>query len=321
MRRFLTILAAGTLALSACSDDTVGPPPNYVFVVIPDQADISLNQDDSAAVSVVVKDTVSGGHMYSPNIDWSSDDPDVAVVESGADGWQVRAIGAGSTQLHAVFNAYHGPVEGTINVSVTGVPAESFTLGSDPADLDVALYPGDADTLQVHIHDADDNDLTARRITWENSAEAVASVETFAKVTVDTVVVGTDTTFNESVSYWAVVTADSLGDAEIVGDVGGMQQTINVTVTPRPVAKVVMSPDVAGLHVGEKVKITATPKGANGEALTGRTIGWTSTNELVATVDSTGVVTAVGAGNAQIKALVEGVFGTTSVIVIASPGT
>jgi hypothetical protein len=318
MRRFLTILAAGTLALSACSDDSVGPPANYVFVVIPDQADVSLMQDDSAAVSVVVEDTVSGGRMYHPDIDWSSDNPDVAVVESNGDGYQVRAVGEGSTQIHAVFNAYHGPVEGTIDVSVTGVPAESFTLGEDPADLDVALYPGDADTLRVHIQDADGNELSPRRISWDNDADSVAAVELFTKVWKDTIDVdGEDSVVVDSVTYHAVVSGASEGSATIVADVEGMQQTINVTVSERPVDKVVMNPDAAALHAGDKLTITATPKAANGESLD-RDITWGSSDPLVATVDSTGVVTAVGAGNASILATSGGKIGITSLLVVAN---
>jgi uncharacterized protein YjdB len=315
MRRFLTFLAAGTLALSACSDDSVGPPANYVFVVIPDQADISLMQDDSAAVSVVVEDTVSGGRMYHPDIDWSSDNPDVAVVESNGDGYQVRAVGEGSTQIHAVFNAYHGPVEGTIDVSVTGVPAESFKLGEAPADLDVALYPGDADTLRVHIVDADGNELSPRRISWDNDADSVASVDLFTKVWKDTVAV--DSVVVDSVTYHAVVSGASEGTATIVADVEGMQQTINVTVSKRPVDKVVMDPDAAALHVGDKLTITATLKAANGESLD-RDITWGTSDPLVATVDSTGVVTAVGAGNASILATSEGKIGITSLLVVAN---
>lgn len=312
MRRILTLLAAGTLALSACSDDTVNAPANYVFVVIPDQATLSLTQDDSAEVSVVVKDTVSGGHMYSPDIDWSSDDPDVAVVESNDDGWQVRAIGAGTTKLHAVFNALHGPVEGTIDVTVTGVPAASFALGESA----VGLYPGDVDTMEVHILDADGNELSPRRISWENSADSVASVETFAKVLADTTISADekDTTIVTSVSYYAAVTGNSIGDAEIVGDVEGHQQAITVSVTERPVASVEMDPDVAAMHVGDKLTITATPTGANDEALD-REVVWATSNPLVATVDSTGVVTAVAAGNVSIAATSEGKVGTTAIIV------
>ena len=156
MRRILSILAAGTLALSACSDDTVGPPVNYVFVVIPDSAQLSMSQDDSVTMNAIVEDTISGGRMYNADLDWSSDDPDVAVAEKNDDGdWQIRATGDGQTQIHIVFNAYHGPVEGTIDVSVTGVPAATFTLSASAA----SLYPGDADTLRIQIKDADGNEL------------------------------------------------------------------------------------------------------------------------------------------------------------------
>jgi hypothetical protein len=313
MRRILTILAAGTLALSACSDDSVGPPPNYVFVVLPNQSEISLSQDDSAEVSVVVEDTVSGGRMYNAVIDWSSDDPDVAVVEKNGDDWQVRAVGAGSTQLHAAFNSAHGSVEGTIDVSVTGVPAESFALGDGVNAL--AMYPGDADTLEIHIHDADDNDLDPRRIAWTNSAEDVASVTTFAKVTVDTTGTGEAATMDTTVTYFAVVTADSLGDADITGEVEGNSQPVSVTVTLRPVDVVVMDPDAGALHVGESMTITATPKGANGEVLD-RDITWSSDDEDVATVDENGKVTAVGAGTVHITATSETIDGVATILVV-----
>jgi hypothetical protein len=314
MRRILTILAAGTLALSACSDDTVGPPTNYVFVVIPDQAAIALTQDDSADVSAVVKDTVSGGQMYHPDLDWSSDDPDVAVVEANGDGWQVRAMGPGTTKLHAVFNAYHGPVEATVDVSVTGVPAATFTLSASAA----SLYPGDADTIRVHVKDADGKELSPRRVTWESSADSVASVAALTILTTtDTTVVDGDTSFVVDTGYYAVVTAKEVGSAEITGSVEGLaDQTITVTITKRPVASVKMNPDAAALHVGDKVTITATPSGANGESLD-RDITWLSSNPLVATVDTLGVVTAKATGNATITATSEGKIGTTSLLVVA----
>ncbi|HEY9448668.1 MAG TPA: Ig-like domain-containing protein [Gemmatimonadaceae bacterium] len=314
MRRILSILAAGTLALSACSDDTVGPPVNYVFVVIPDSAQLSMSQDDSVTMNAIVEDTISGGRMYNADLDWSSDDPDVAVAEKNDDGdWQIRATGDGQTQIHIVFNAYHGPVEGTIDVSVTGVPAATFTVG----DNDVALYPGDADTIRVTVKDADGNELSPHRVAWENSADSVASVEPLTRVWTDTITVGEeDSVVVDSVTYYAVVTANDTGSTEITATVGDMVHTIDVSVTPRPVATVEMSPDVAALHVGEKVTITATPKGANGEALTGRDILWGTSNATVATVDTAGVVTAVGAGNANIIAIVEGKIGTTAVLVV-----
>jgi hypothetical protein len=315
MRRILTILAAGTLALSACSDDTVGPPANYVFVVIPNQADLALTQDDSVDVSAVVKDTVSGGQMYHPSLDWSSDDPDVAVVEENGDGWQVRATGPGATTIHAVFNAYHGPVEGAIAVSVTGVAATAFTV----ADNDVSLFPGDADTIRVMVKDADGNELSPHRISWESSADSIATVEPLTRVWTDTITVGEeDSVVVDSVTYYAVVTASEVGEAEITGSVEGLtDQTITVTIADRPVESVSMNPDAAALHVGDKLTITATPKAENGESLD-RDITWLSSNPLVATVDTLGVVTAVAPGNASITAMSGGKVGITSLLVVAN---
>ncbi len=313
MRRILTILAAGTLALSACSDDSVGPPANYVFVVVPDQADISLTQDDSAAVSVVVEDTISGGRMYHPDLDWSSDDPDVAVVESNGDGWQVRAVGAGSTQIHAVFSAYHGPVEGTIDVSVTGVPAASF----DVEDNTAAIYAGASDTIRVMVKDGEGDELTGRRVTWESSSDSIASVEALARVWKDTIDVGgEDSVVVDSVTYYAVVTANDTGSATITGSVEGLaDQTIDVTITLRPVDQVVLDTDAEALHVGDELTLTATLKAANDEVLD-RPIVWATSDTTVATVDSVGVVTAVGAGTAAIVATSEGKSALATIFVV-----
>ena len=309
MRRILSILAAGTIALSACSDDTVGPPSNYVFVVIPDQAELSMTQDDSVVVSAMVVDTISGGHMYAPPLSWTSDDPDVAILERAGDDMWVHATGAGQTQIHVVFNAAKGPVEGTIDVAVDGNPAATFALSSATS----SLYPSDADTLRITLQDAEGNDLSLRRITWDNSADSVASVEPLTRVW--TTEVSDDSTVVDSVTYYAVVTANDTGSAEITASVEGMEQTIAVTVALRPVSTVKVTPDIAALHVGETATLSATLKAANDETLDGRAVTWTSLVPLVATVDSTGKVTAVGPGQTTIQASSGGKTGSATVYV------
>lgn len=89
-----------------------------------------------------------------------------------------------------------------------------------------------------------------------------------------------------------------------------------------PVSTVSVSPTSATLLVGVTdsttlgaTAITATPKDASGNALTGRTIVWSSSATNVATVSSTGVVTAVGAGTATITATSETKAGNVSVTV------
>jgi uncharacterized protein YjdB len=289
MRRILTILAAGTIALSACSDDTVVEPTNYVFVVMPDQAALSLTQDDSVLVGATVVDTIAGGHMYSPALTWTSDDPAVATVESADDGkWQVRAMGGGETQIHIVFQASTGPTEGIIDVSVEANPAAVF----DIAESAVALYPGDTTTLGITLQDAAGNDLSHHRIDWENSADSVASLD-----------------------LDGFITAVDTGTTTIIATVEGTSDTITVTVQPRPVSTITVTPDIAALHVGEAVNLSATLKAANGESLDDREITWSSLVPLVATVDSTGRVTAVGAGQTTISATSGGKTGTATIYV------
>ena len=289
MRRILTVLAAGMLALSACSDDTVGPPPIYDFVVIPDQAEFALTQDDSVVTSAMVVDTVSGGHMYSPELAWTSDDPNVATVESAGDGeWQIRATGGGETQIHAVFQAAKGPVDGIIHVSVQANPADVFTID----ETTLALYPGDTTTLGITLQDADGDNLSHHRIDWENSADSVASVD-----------------------LDGFVTALSVGTTTFTATVEGTEHTVVVTVALRPVDSVVLTPDLTALHVDETVTLTASLTAANGETLDDREIIWDTSDTTVATVDEHGVVTAVGPGTATIVATSEGKSGSATIFV------
>src|SRR5205807_1690391 len=87
-----------------------------------------------------------------------------------------------------------------------------------------------------------------------------------------------------------------------------------------PVASVSVSPASASVQVGNTVQLTAAPKDANGNPLSGRTVTWSSSNPSVATVDGTGLVTSVVAGSATITATSEGKSGTASVTVTPVTG-
>src|SRR5207247_8917351 len=80
----------------------------------------------------------------------------------------------------------------------------------------------------------------------------------------------------------------------------------SVTVTPRP----------ATVGIGQTVQLTATPKDANGNVLTGRVVTWASNNTAVATVGSTGLVSGVAQGQATITATSEGKTGTAAMTVV-----
>jgi uncharacterized protein YjdB len=88
---------------------------------------------------------------------------------------------------------------------------------------------------------------------------------------------------------------------------------------PPPVATVTVSPPAGDVVVGLTTQLTATPKDAKGNALTGKTTAWASSATAVATVSNTGLVTGVTPGSATITATIDGKNGSQSVNVIPVP--
>src|SRR6185437_1987312 len=105
----------------------------------------------------------------------------------------------------------------------------------------------------------------------------------------------------------------------IAASAGGASATATVTVTDQPVASVTVKPTSSSIRVGQTVTLTGTAYDAAGDVLSGRTIAWTSSDESIATVDVSGVVTGVGPGGAVITGTAEGKQGTATVTVSAVP--
>jgi N-acetylneuraminic acid mutarotase len=103
--------------------------------------------------------------------------------------------------------------------------------------------------------------------------------------------------------------------ALVVVSCGGSEST---PTGPAPVASISLSDGPAiSLVTGATRALTATPRDAAGNALSGRTVAWSSSANGVATVSSLGVVTAIGAGSAQIRATSEGKTAELTVTVAA----
>lgn len=97
--------------------------------------------------------------------------------------------------------------------------------------------------------------------------------------------------------------------------------------SPPPVPWVVrleISPTTFDLTVSETVQMTPTvyamvSAGSPETVVTGRTVTWATSNAAVATVDSAGLVTGVGAGSVTISAVCEGVPSSTNAVLNVSP--
>ena len=101
---------------------------------------------------------------------------------------------------------------------------------------------------------------------------------------------------------------------------GDKSDTASVTVTCGvPVATVDVTPPSASVIANQTVQLTATPKDASGNALSGRVVTWASSNTGVATVSASGLVTGKAAGTATITATSEAKSGSAAITVTAVP--
>ena len=80
-----------------------------------------------------------------------------------------------------------------------------------------------------------------------------------------------------------------------------------------PVSSVTVALGSTSLNVGQTTQATPLLRDASGIVLSGRAVTWSSSNKSVATVDHTGLVTAVGVGVATISALSEGQKGSADI--------
>ena len=89
---------------------------------------------------------------------------------------------------------------------------------------------------------------------------------------------------------------------------------------PAPAATTVsVTPASVSIGIGATTALQATVKDAQGNVMTGQSVGWSTTDANIATVNSSGVVIGVAAGSATITATSSGKAGTSSVVVTAAP--
>jgi hypothetical protein len=86
---------------------------------------------------------------------------------------------------------------------------------------------------------------------------------------------------------------------------------------PTPVARVTVTLANTSLATGQTTQATAVTADSLGAALTGRSVTWSSSAVAVATVSTSGLVTAVAPGSASITATSEGKSGFATVTVVS----
>src|SRR5437773_640458 len=205
--------------------------------------------------------------------------------------------GDGAIRYHVLFAAAPSGwvVQDYLAKIVPTVPVAAVTVS--PAS--VSVLQGQTVQLTATPRDASGNPLTGRVITWQSSNSAIASVNGSGLVS--------------GVAAGGPVTMTATSE--------GQSGTASVTVNVAPVAAVTVTPSSGTVAIGQTVQLTATPRDASGNPLTGRVVTWQSSNRAIASVNGSGLVSGVAAGGpVTMTATSEGQSGT-SAITVTPPGT
>src|SRR5205809_257381 len=289
MRRTALVLTA---ALAACEKPVqLTDPINTVaqVVVSPRAVTVPTNQmvDFMAVALTTTGDTVPLA------VSWSVTSGSVTDTStSGGRHYGHYKAGSDTGKVKVIAHGNPGGSTDTAVVTVTPVPVSAVTI--NPASASVLV--GQTAQLAATTFDSAGNVLTGRTVTWASSNSSVGLV-------------------NGS----GLVTSVAAGSTTINAVSEGRSGTASISVSNVLVASVAVSPATASLAVGGTQQLIATPKDANGNALIGRTITWTSSNSGVGTVNGSGLVGASATGSATITAMSEGQSGTATVTVTAPP--
>ena len=142
--------------------------------------------------------------------------------------------------------------------------------------------PGETVQLTALAKSPTGTDLAGVSFSWSSSSTSVATVDDNG-----------------------LVTAMSLGQATITAEAGGKQGTASVTVVT-PVSKITVTPDTDTLGVGKTLTLSVALEDATGAPVTGRTPTWNSSAGGVASVNVSGLVTALSEGVTTITGTIDG---------------
>jgi uncharacterized protein YjdB len=208
--------------------------------------------------------TIEPANSTDQTIVWKSSNPKVASVDAkGA----IKGLASGKATITAAAKS-NPTISKTVAVTVS---TKTVKLNK----TSVAIVTGQAVTLTAVVAPVDS---TPKTIAWKSSNAKVATVDAKGKIV-----------------------GKAKGTATITASVsGGKAAAAKVTVTP-PVAAhwVKLDKTTLTLAAGKTYALKAS---IYPSTTTNKTVKWKTSNAKVATVDSKGVVKAIGAGSAKITA-------------------
>jgi len=263
----ITVTTVDGSKIATCNVTVNNPIVHPTAVSLNKTSDILTVGDTDTLIT-----TVAPSNTTNNAVTWTSSDASIATVNNVG---KVTSIKSGTATI--TVTTVDGSKIATCNVTVNN-PIIKVTSVSLNKTLDI-LITGDTDNLTTTVAPSN---ATNNAVTWTSSDKTIANVDTTGKVT--SIKAGTATI--------TVTTVD-----------GSKTATCDVTVNdPIKVTSVSLNKTSDDLTVGDVDNLTSviTPNNAVNKNVT-----WTSSAMSIATVDTTGKVTAVGVGTATITVTTE----------------
>ena len=263
----VTLISDGTATITVTSQDGGFSDTCEVMTRIP-VTSVTLSSESETMIhhdTLSLTATVLPEGASYPDVTWSTSDGTVATVSQSG---LVTAVGVGGATITATADG----VSKTCIITVDPKHVTSVTISSESE----TMIHHDTLSLTATVLP---EDASYPDVTWSTSDGTVATV-----------------------TQSGLVTAIGVGDATITATADGVSNTYEITVTPKSVTGVALTSSEEAINQGDTTTLTAVLSPADA---TNQSVNWSSNNEDVATVNASGVITAVEAGTATITVTTE----------------
>ena len=280
----VTGLTQGYTNIIVTSGSAFGAGIVYVAAVV--TGSVAITQDSAridvgatTQLTATVRDTL--GSVINKPVTWMSLDNNIATVSSSG---LVTGVAVGDVGIVA---GREGKADTAI-IHVNPPQAASVTISPSAADIGV----GRTGRFNATPRDSAGNPLS-RTLVWSSGDLAIATID----------------------ASTGLITAQATGATTIFAESNGKFATARLTVVATPVATLIPSTTSLVLSPGGTAQVSATVKDAGNNVLNNRLISFSSSGNIIATVDETGVVTGVSPGAATISVSCEGITALIPVVV------
>ncbi len=268
----IAIGEARIVARAGTATDTarlIVTPPLMELVLEPGAVAATLGDTLVFKASIVGP---TGAATHATSISWAlSDSSSARIIGDGA----VTTTGVGELLVMAKV----GGTTATAAINVVRAPVASLSISPSNLSLEV----GGRAQLVPDPRDSRGRFVKGIAIDWSSSDSEIVSVNSDG-----------------------VVKALAPGGAVITAVGGGRAATAAVNVASAAAASVAITLPNDSLGTGRTMQATATPMDADGNPITGRPLAWQSSNPSVATVNSSGLITAIAAGQTNLSVICDG---------------